>query len=75
MDLPLGRHHTGDIHLRGAEQQPQPHFDMLYDPIDILTWCEEHKVIHFFNGEQERVEGKGHTGLADVIQVVIRKLI
>ncbi|TCW58017.1 methyltransferase family protein [Bacillus thuringiensis] len=47
--------------------------DMLYDPIEILTWCEEHKVIHFFNGEQERVEGKGHTGLADVIQVVISK--
>lgn len=47
--------------------------DMLYDPIDILTWCEEHKVIHFFNGERERIEGKGHTGLADVIQVVIRK--
>lgn len=47
--------------------------DMLYNPIDILTWCEEHEVIHFFNGEQERVEGKGHTGLADVIQVVISK--
>lgn len=47
--------------------------DMLYDPIDILNWCEEHEVIHFFNGEQERVEGKGHTGLADVIQVVISK--
>lgn len=49
--------------------------DMLYDPIDILTWYEKHKVIHFFNGEQERVEGKGHTGLADVIQVVISKSI
>ncbi|MFJ8455591.1 class I SAM-dependent methyltransferase [Bacillus paramycoides] len=47
--------------------------DMLYNPIDILTWCKEHKVIHFFNGEQERMEGKGHTGLAHVIQVVIRK--
>ncbi|ALQ68363.1 class I SAM-dependent methyltransferase [Bacillus thuringiensis] len=47
--------------------------EMLYDPIDILTWCEKHKVIHFFNGEQERVEGKGHTGLANVIQVVISK--
>ncbi|HDR7636741.1 SAM-dependent methyltransferase [Bacillus cereus] len=49
--------------------------DMLYEPIDILTWCEGHEVIHFFNGEQERVEGKGHTGLAHVIQVVIRKSI
>ncbi|MFJ8353708.1 class I SAM-dependent methyltransferase [Bacillus paramycoides] len=47
--------------------------DMLYNPIDILTWCEGHEVIHFFNGEQERMEGKGHTGLAHVIQVVIRK--
>ncbi|WP_033706881.1 class I SAM-dependent methyltransferase [Bacillus mycoides] len=49
--------------------------DMLYEPIDILTWCEGHEVIHFFNGEQERIEGKGHTGLAHVIQVVIRKSI
>ncbi|WP_369903336.1 class I SAM-dependent methyltransferase [Bacillus manliponensis] len=47
--------------------------DMLYDPSDILTWCEGHKVIHFFYGEQERVEGKGHTGLAHVIQLVLTK--
>ncbi|PGB02446.1 class I SAM-dependent methyltransferase [Bacillus toyonensis] len=47
--------------------------DMLYNPIEILTWCGGHEVIHFFNGEQERMEGKGHTGLAHVIQVVIRK--
>ncbi|MGG4398366.1 class I SAM-dependent methyltransferase [Paenibacillus thiaminolyticus] len=46
---------------------------MLYDPEDLLAWCEGHKVIHFFYGEQERVEGKGHTGLAHVIQLVVRK--
>lgn len=47
--------------------------DMLYEPKDILTWCEGHEVIHFFYGEQERVEGKAHTGLAHVIQLVLRK--
>lgn len=47
--------------------------DMLYEPRDILTWCEGHEIIHFFYGEQERVEGKAHTGLAHVIQLVFRK--
>ncbi|MGM1047254.1 MAG: class I SAM-dependent methyltransferase [Bacillota bacterium] len=46
---------------------------MLYEPKEILTWCEGHEVIHFFYGEQERVEGKAHTGLAHVIQLVLRK--
>ncbi|MDK8179966.1 class I SAM-dependent methyltransferase [Paenibacillus sp. UMB4589-SE434] len=47
--------------------------EMLYDPQEILSWCEGHEVIHFFYGEQERVEGKAHTGLAHVIQLVLRK--
>ncbi|PFN04138.1 class I SAM-dependent methyltransferase [Bacillus cereus] len=47
--------------------------DMLYEPIDILTWCEGHEVIHFFYGEQKRVEGNAHTGLAHVIQLVFKK--
>ncbi|WP_094701736.1 class I SAM-dependent methyltransferase [Brevibacillus laterosporus] len=46
---------------------------MLYEPQEILTWCEGLEVIHFFYGEQERVEGKAHTGLAHVIQLVVRK--
>lgn len=50
-----------------------PDLDMLYDPTDILAWFEGHKVIHFFYGEQERVEGKAHTGVAHVIQLVARK--
>ncbi|WP_312116417.1 class I SAM-dependent methyltransferase [Brevibacillus reuszeri] len=50
-----------------------PELDMLYDPKKILAWCEGHEVIHFFNGEQERVAGKVHNGLAHVIQLVLRK--
>lgn len=45
--------------------------DMLYEPTDILAWSRGLKVLHFFYGEQERVEGKGHTGLAHVIQFVL----
>ncbi|MFE1630770.1 class I SAM-dependent methyltransferase [Brevibacillus reuszeri] len=50
-----------------------PELDMLYEPKDILAWCEDHEVIHFFYGEQERVAGKVHNGLAHVIQLVLRK--
>ncbi|GIO08845.1 methyltransferase [Brevibacillus reuszeri] len=50
-----------------------PELDMLYEPKDILAWCEGHEVIHFFYGEQERVAGKVHNGLAHVIQLVLRK--
>ncbi|GEC87696.1 class I SAM-dependent methyltransferase [Brevibacillus brevis] len=51
-----------------------PHeLEMLYDPKEILAWCKGHEVIHFFYGEQERVAGKAHTGLAHVIQLVLRK--
>ncbi|MFI8715288.1 class I SAM-dependent methyltransferase [Brevibacillus brevis] len=47
--------------------------DMLYDPREILAWCKGHEVVHFFYGEQKRVAGKAHTGLAHVIQLVLRK--
>ncbi|MCM3273146.1 class I SAM-dependent methyltransferase [Paenibacillus elgii] len=50
-----------------------PDSDLLYDPKEILAWCEGHEVLHFFYGEQERVEGKAHSGLAHVIQLVLRK--
>ena len=50
-----------------------PELEMLYEPKDILAWCEGHEVIHFFYGEQERVAGKVHNGLAHVIQLVLRK--
>ncbi|XOK64770.1 class I SAM-dependent methyltransferase [Paenibacillus elgii] len=55
----------------GTGGPPDP--DLLYDPQEILAWCEGHEVVHFFYGEQERVEGKAHTGLAHVIQLVLRK--
>lgn len=50
-----------------------PELEMLYEPKDILAWCEGHEVIHFFYGEQERMAGKVHNGLAHVIQLVLRK--
>lgn len=50
-----------------------PDSDLLYDPKEIVAWCEGHEVLHFFYGEQERVEGKAHSGLAHVIQLVLRK--
>ena len=33
--------------------------DMLYDPIDILTWCEKHKVIHFLMENKSELKEKG----------------
>jgi len=54
----------------GTGGPPEP--EMLYEPKDILAWCEGHEVIHFFYGEQERVAGKVHNGLAHVIQLVLR---
>lgn len=47
--------------------------NMLYNPTDILHWIENYKCIHFYYGEAERNEGKRHTGLGHVIQVVIKK--
>ncbi len=47
--------------------------DMVYHPADILQWIQGYKVLHFFYGEQERVEGKGHTGTGHVIQVILQK--
>lgn len=47
--------------------------DMLYDPSDLLKWIKEYNVLHFFYGEQERVEGELHTGVGHVVQVIIEK--
>ena len=47
--------------------------DMLYNPVDILNWIKDYKCIHFYYGEAERNEGKRHSGLGHVIQVVIKK--
>lgn len=47
--------------------------DMLYNPLDMLEWIKDYKNIHFFYGEADRVEGKGHTGLGHVIQIAIQK--
>ena len=47
--------------------------EMLYKPQDILDWCENYKIVHFFVGEQSRQEGTFHTGLAHVIQLIIEK--
>lgn len=47
--------------------------EMLYKPQDLLDWCEGSKILHFFVGEQTRYEGKLHTGLAHVIQLIVEK--
>jgi len=47
--------------------------EMLYKPQVLLDWCEGSKILHFFVGEQTRQEGKLHTGLAHVIQLIIEK--
>jgi 2-polyprenyl-3-methyl-5-hydroxy-6-metoxy-1,4-benzoquinol methylase len=47
--------------------------DMLYNPSDMLKWIKGYKVLHFFYGEQERVEGELHTGVGHVVQVIIEK--
>lgn len=45
----------------------------LYNPTDVLSWISDYQCIHFFYGEAERHEGKGHTGQCHVIQVAIKK--
>jgi 2-polyprenyl-3-methyl-5-hydroxy-6-metoxy-1,4-benzoquinol methylase len=47
--------------------------DMLYDPADLLQWLKGMKIVHFFYGEQERIEGQLHTGVGHVIQVILEK--
>lgn len=47
--------------------------DMLYNPKDVLNWIKPFKCIHFYYGEARRDEGKRHTGIGHVIQVVIQK--
>ncbi|MGE7090062.1 class I SAM-dependent methyltransferase [Lysinibacillus sp. NPDC048646] len=47
--------------------------EFLYNPIDVLSWCQSHKILHFFTGEQVRNEGILHTGLAHTIQFIIEK--
>lgn len=48
--------------------------DALYNPATILDLVNDHKVLHFYYGEAERHEGKNHTGLCHVIQVVLQKV-
>ncbi|MFJ6207916.1 class I SAM-dependent methyltransferase [Lysinibacillus sp. NPDC092081] len=47
--------------------------EFLYDPLNVLKWCQPYKIIHFFTGEQVRNEGMLHTGLAHTIQIIIEK--
>ncbi|GGG20709.1 methyltransferase [Lysinibacillus alkalisoli] len=50
-----------------------PDQDWLYDAKQVLAWCEHHKILHFFTGEQMRTEGILHTGLAHTVQFIIQK--
>ncbi|WNF21176.1 class I SAM-dependent methyltransferase [Mesobacillus jeotgali] len=47
--------------------------DMLYDPVDLLQWVKGYKTLHFFYGEEERIEGQLHTGVGHIIQAIIEK--
>lgn len=47
--------------------------DFLYCPEDFLNTFSDWRIVHFFMGEVIRHEGKGHTGLAHVIQFVAQK--
>lgn len=47
--------------------------DLLYNPQDVLEWCSDYKIKHFYVGEVVRNEGTLHTGLAHVIQFIIQK--
>lgn len=47
--------------------------DMLYNPQHLLEWTKGFEVKHFFYGEQNREEGILHTGMAHVIQGILRK--
>jgi len=47
--------------------------DMLYNAQDVLNWCNDYKIEHFYTGEVERNEGALHTGKAHVIQFIIQK--
>lgn len=47
--------------------------DWLYDAKQLLDWCAQYKILHFFTGEVERSEGELHTGLAHTIQFIIQK--
>lgn len=50
-----------------------PSREMLYNPADILEWIKDYTCLHFYYGEAMRNEGKRHTGLGHVIQVMIKK--
>lgn len=47
--------------------------NLLYNPQEVLRWCEDYKIEYFFVGEVERYEGKLHNGLSHVIQLIIQK--
>lgn len=72
---------TGGIIMMEIYSEQQLHYgtggpkqiDMLYNAVDILKWCEQFQVLHFFTGEEIRKEGILHNGLAHVIQFIIKK--
>ncbi|WP_347861999.1 class I SAM-dependent methyltransferase [Salimicrobium sp. PL1-032A] len=50
-----------------------PETDAMYRPQDILNWFDQDKILHFYYGEADRVEGTKHTGLGHVIQIIAVK--
>lgn len=50
-----------------------PVVEAMYRPEDMLKWFQKDKILHFYYGEAERVEGTRHTGLGHVIQIIAVK--
>lgn len=74
--LKSGGFYVGELYTKeqfqyGTGGPGNPEF--LCDPKTLLEKFDGYFVKHFFIGEAERIEGKGHTGLAHVVQSVIQK--
>ncbi|AKG03546.1 SAM-dependent methyltransferase [Salimicrobium jeotgali] len=50
-----------------------PTTEAMYRPEDILEWFRDDKILHFYYGEANRVEGTRHTGLGHVIELIAVK--
>lgn len=49
--------------------------DFLYNRDQLLEWAKKQHIIHFYNGEVDRMEGIAHTGKSKVIQLILEKRV
>lgn len=77
----IGALKPGGILLAEVYSKEQIHYktggpgsiDHLYDPVDLLRWTNKITVNHFYYGEAIRHEGKRHTGLCHLMQIMAIK--